>query len=64
MSCPEPMTDQSDLFRLTYVIEKLKSQGWQNAVVFDSEWGSDIQLSEYLQTAALLVRKAELEGSF
>lgn len=63
-SCTEPMTHQSDLFRLTHAIEHLKSQGWVNAVVTDEEWVPDTLFAEYANTSALLVRKSELQRHF
>lgn len=63
-SCTEPMTQQSDLFRLTHAIEHLKSQGWVNAVVTDEEWVPDTLFAEYANTSALLVRKSELQRHF
>ncbi|TXE26763.1 DUF2913 family protein [Serratia marcescens] len=63
-SCTEPMTQQSDLFRLTHAIEYLRSQGWVNAVVTDEEWVSESLYSEYADASALLVRKSELQWHF
>lgn len=63
-SCTEPVTQQSDLFRLTHAIEYLRSQGWVNAVVTDEEWMSESLYSEYADTSALLVRKSELQRHF
>lgn len=64
-SCTEPVTLQSDLFRLTYAIEHLKSQGWANAVVSDGEWDNEALLvEEYSDADALLVRKSALTGGF
>ncbi|HFZ1005371.1 TPA: DUF2913 family protein [Klebsiella aerogenes] len=59
-SCSNPVKQQSDLFRLTYAIESLKSQGWINAVVSDEEWVPLQLQAEYAGTPALLVRKSEL----
>ncbi|MGU9756270.1 DUF2913 family protein [Serratia marcescens] len=64
MSCSGPVSAQSDLYRLTYTIESLKSQGWINAVVADEEWGPDELLAEYAGTQALLVRKSELVKNY
>jgi hypothetical protein len=56
---------QSDLYRLTYAIEKLTSQGWVNAVVSDEDWDNDTPLlQEYSDTDALLVRKSALTCGF
>lgn len=63
-SCTEPLEGQSDLFRLTYVIEKLRVENWLNAVVTDSEWGTQTLLDEYQGARALLVRKSELHAQF
>lgn len=63
-SCTEPVTQQSDLFRLTQAIELLKSLGWVNAVVADEEWVPETLYTEYANTSALLVRKSELQRHF
>lgn len=63
-SCTEPVSQQSDLFRLTHAIENLKSQGWVNAVVADEEWVPETLYTEYANTSALLVRKSELQRHF
>ncbi|HED1422654.1 TPA: DUF2913 family protein [Kluyvera georgiana] len=63
-SCTEPVTQQSDLFRLTHAIELLKSQGWVNAVVVHEEWIPESLFTEYANTSALLVRKSELQRHF
>lgn len=59
-----PLSAQSDVYRLTYVIELLKSQGWVNAVVSDREWGTEDLAEEYRDTNALLVRKSALIHGF
>jgi hypothetical protein len=63
-SCTEPVAEQSDLFRLTYVIEQLRAQGWINAIVTDEEWHPAGLLAEYRGSNALLVRKSELQAQF
>lgn len=64
-SCTEPVSAQSDLYRLTYAIERLKSQGWVNAAVNDRDWGNEALLvQEYSGTGALLVRKSALTHGF
>lgn len=63
-SCTEPVTQQSDLFRLTHAIEYLRSQGWINAVVADEEWEPASLYAEYTDVSALLVRKSELQRHF
>ncbi|MCE3115164.1 DUF2913 family protein [Enterobacter sp. ASE] len=64
VSCTGPMNAQSDLYRLTYVIEQLKSEGWVNAVVSDREWGTEALTEEYRDIDALLVRKSALTDGF
>ncbi len=63
-SCIGPVTQQSDLFRLTQAIGQLKSRGWINAVVEDEEWVPRSLYTEYANTSALLVRKSELQRHF
>lgn len=64
-SCTGPVSAQSDLYRLTYTIEQLKSQGWLNAVVSDEDWGNEALLvQEYSDADALLVRKSALTCGF
>lgn len=63
-SCTEPLSAQSDLYRLTYAIEQLKSQGWLNAVVSDGDWSCETLSEEYSDTAVLLVRKSALTRGF
>lgn len=63
-SCTAPVTEQSELFRLTHAIEYLRSQGWVNAVVTDEEWGPGGLYAEYAGGSALLVRKSELQKNF
>lgn len=64
-SCSGSVSAQSDLYRLTYAIEQLKSEGWVNAAVSDRDWGNEALLvHEYSDTDALLVRKSALTGGF
>ncbi|MHA0902068.1 DUF2913 family protein [Enterobacter ludwigii] len=63
-SCTGLVSAQSDLYRLTYAIEQLKSQGWVNAVVSDGDWGSEDLAEEYSDIDALLVRKSALTCGF
>lgn len=64
-SCSGPVSAQSDLYRLTYAIEQLKSLGWVNTAVSDEDWGNEALLvQEYSDTNALLVRKSALTGGF
>lgn len=64
-SCTGPVSAQSDLYRLTYAIEQLKSQGWVNAVVSERDWSNEALLTEeYRGTDALLVKKTALVYGF
>lgn len=64
-SCAGPVSAKSDLYRLTYAIEQLKSQGWVNAAVSDRDWNNEALLvQEYSDTDALLVRKLALTCGF
>ncbi|EBD1258336.1 DUF2913 family protein [Salmonella enterica] len=64
-SCSGPVSAQSDLYRLTYAIEQLKSQGWVNAAVSDGDWDNEaLLILEYSDTNALLVRKSALTCGF
>lgn len=62
--CTEAVSAQSDLYRLTCVIEQLKSQGWVNVTVSDRDWDSEELAEEYSNTDALLVRKSALTCGF
>ncbi|WP_235896665.1 DUF2913 family protein [Yersinia vastinensis] len=63
-SCSAPVPMQSDLHRLTFAIEQLKSQGWINAVVSDDDWDQEALAEEYGDSAALLVKKSALTRGF
>lgn len=63
-SCSGSVKRQSDLFRLTYALETLKSRGWLSAVITDDEWVPQVLASEYAGVSALLVRKSELTRNF
>lgn len=63
-SCTGPVSVQSDLYRLTYAIEQLKSQGWVNEAVSDDDWNGEALTEEYSDAAALLVKKSALTRGF
>lgn len=63
-SCTEPVANQSDLYRLTYAIDQMKTQGWVNAAVSDDDWDAETLAEEYGDTAALLVKKSTLARGF
>ncbi len=60
-SCSGEIRQQSDLFRLTYTLESLKTRGWRNELVTTAEWDS-----EALDEAGpvLHVVKAALQSAF
>ncbi|WP_186367992.1 DUF2913 family protein [Yersinia intermedia] len=60
-SCSDDIRQQSDLFRLTYTLESLKTLGWRNELVTPDEWDS-----QALDDAApaLYVIKAALQSAF
>ncbi|MEE4407097.1 DUF2913 family protein [Enterobacter mori] len=60
----KPTAEQSELHRLAYAIEKLKTLGWINAIVGDEEWCSDNLAAEYKDIPALLMRKTDLQHHF
>lgn len=63
-SCTGPVSTQSDLYRLNYAIEQLKSQGWVNAAVSDEDRDVEVLGEECCDTDALLVRKSTLTHEF
>lgn len=63
-SCTGPVSVQSDLYRLTYAIEQLKSQGWVNEAVSDDDWNGEDLAEEDSGTATLLVKKSALTEGF
>ncbi|HHQ6628108.1 TPA: DUF2913 family protein [Serratia fonticola] len=60
-SCSGDIRQQSDLFRLTYTLESLKTLGWRNELVTPTEWDSEV-LDE--ADPALYVVKAALQSAF
>lgn len=63
-ACCSPLAEQSDLFRLTYVIESLKMAGWSNHVLSDDEWSAS-SLSDSVGTGfTVLLLEENLHASF
>ncbi|WP_127960521.1 DUF2913 family protein [Serratia microhaemolytica] len=54
---------QSDLFRLTYTLESLKTLGWRNELVTSAEWDSGA-LDETTVGPAVYVVKTALQSAF
>ncbi|EKS7814743.1 DUF2913 family protein [Edwardsiella piscicida] len=55
------LAEQSDLFRLTYLIETMKGMGWLNVLVNDAEWDN---LTVENANCAIYLRKSQLQDSF
>lgn len=49
---------------LMNALAALKSQGWLNAVIDDTEWHPQTLQAEYAETLALLVKKSDLQRQF
>ncbi|MGP2836379.1 DUF2913 family protein [Serratia nevei] len=62
-SCSGNLTAQSDLFRLTYATETLKSRGWENHVMGAREWRSGTTRSSS-QHNGFYVEKTALNTAF
>lgn len=63
-SCSGNLTDQSDLFRLTYACEYLKDQGWNNYVMGSQEWQSGHIDNHPAGESGFYVDKAALNVGF
>ena len=63
-SCSGHVEHQSDLFRLTYAIEALKAQGWENSTASVEEWQANNLQPLIPGNSALFVQKVELIHSF
>lgn len=61
-SCTGVLEEQSDLFRLTYAVEVLKSTNWQYVLLTDKAWHEETGHS--LKMSALYFKKSELEEYF
>lgn len=61
-ACHAPLANQSDLFRLTYVIESLKMVGWHNAVLSEEEWSASVPPDD--AGFALMLLEVNLHASF
>lgn len=63
-SCHEPVVEQSDLFRLTYVIESLKVTGWRNYLLSAAEWSASTPPVDVGTDLVLMMEKQNLHASF
>lgn len=63
-SCAGLVSAQSDLYRLTCVIDYLKAEGWINAVIPDEEWHPASLQAEYAGQSAFLVSSSALSQGF
>lgn len=63
-SCSGEIRQQSDLFRLTYTLESLKTLGWRNELVSPAEWDSGLLDESTAAGPALYVVKVKLQSAF
>lgn len=61
-SCTGVLQEQSDLFRLTYAVEVLKSTGWMYVLLSDKAWKE--QTGHSLKAAALYIQHRQLDTCF
>ncbi|MGG5415024.1 DUF2913 family protein [Edwardsiella tarda] len=59
-----PVQPLSALQHLMNALVVLKSQGWLNVVIEDTEWHPQTLQAEYAETLALLVKKSDLQRQF
>lgn len=58
------LAEQSELFRLTWVTETLKNQGWKNWILSVTEWASRVQDRFFTAGNGFLVEKMALQRAF
>lgn len=63
-SCSGNLTDQSDLFRLTYASETLRDQNWNNYVMGTQEWRSGNVEDHPAGSNGFYVEKAALNDGY
>ena len=61
-SCSGVLTDQSDLFRLTYALEVVKATGWKYILLSDKLWKDMAGCS--LAVAAVYIQQSQLDACF
>lgn len=57
------MAEQSDLFRLLYVVESLKGMGWQNFVLSKDEWATETSPDFVADSYVVMVERENLHAS-
>ncbi|WP_261893401.1 MULTISPECIES: DUF2913 family protein [Enterobacteriaceae] len=63
-SCKGELSEQNDLFRLTYALELAKQYDWVYHVLSDSEWSGQRQIQPSASVNSICVLKSALEIGF
>ncbi|EPL4527125.1 DUF2913 family protein, partial [Enterobacter asburiae] len=63
-SCTGELSEQNDLFRLTYALELAKQYDWVYHVLSDSEWSGRRQIQPSASVNSICLLKSALESSF
>lgn len=63
-SCTGELSDQNDLFRLTYALELAKQHNWVYHVLSDSEWSGRRQLQTSASVNSICLLKSSLDIGF
>ncbi|HEI8505946.1 TPA: DUF2913 family protein [Serratia marcescens] len=62
-SCTAPLSTQTDLFRLTYVTEKLRDKGWENYTLDSKTWRKKHMMS-IPQTSGYYTEESALHNAY
>ncbi len=63
-SCTGEVTEQSDLFRLTFATENLKDLGWHNQLMSDRDWRAGRFSASELNHNGFYVEKTALNAAY
>lgn len=63
-SCTGELSEQNDLFRLTYALELAKQYDWVYHVLNDSEWGGRRQIQPSVSVNSISLLKSALDIGF
>lgn len=63
-SCTGELSEQNDLFRLTYALELAKQYDWVYHVLSDSEWSGRRQIQPSASVNSICLLKSALDISF
>lgn len=63
-SCTGELSEQNDLFRLTYALELAKQYDWVYRVLSDSEWGGRRQIQPSASVNSICLLKSALDIGF